>query len=399
MLMPSVSYEEAISDSEMAIICVGTPSREDGSFDLQYIFDAAERIAKNAKNDIIVVQKSTVPVGTGRRIENILKRENPNVKFDVVSCPEFLAEGSAVFDTLNIDRVIVGGDNEHAKQTLLKVIKSIDDLSKTVDLDKLSDFTLLYKKKNEIYNKIPFEERCINIGLESAELIKVTANAFLATKISFANSIARVCDEVGADVTEVMDGVGADHRIGRAFLYAGLGWGGGCFPKDTMGLVYSAHELGVDLPIIKETININLSQVQLVIRKIKSLLKENFENSTITILGLTFKPGTSDVRISPSIKLVNALSRFDLNLKIYDPKGMGSAEKEIGGNVYWAKSIEDALKDTNLVVLATEWPEFVNLNFKKVENLFRTKNVVDARNKWDKDELQKLGFNYIGVGR
>lgn len=293
----------------------------------------------------------------------------------------------------------MGSDSESAKKKIISLFKTVDDLAQNTDITKLDEFSMIYKNRSQTFHETPFEERVLSVSLESAELIKVSANAFLTTKISFANSIARICDAVGADVTEVMDGVGMDHRIGRAFLYAGLGWGGGCFPKDTAGLIYSAEEVGVSFALLKSVVDVNNSQILYVTRKAIDMLNDKIEGKTVTVLGLTFKPGTSDIRISPSIKLIKSLLQNEAKLRVYDPQGMEEAQREIDNGVYFAESIEDALHNTHLAILATEWPEFQNIDFKKVQPLFKSPNLLDARNKWPKEELIKLGYRYQGIGR
>ncbi|MBN2101028.1 UDP-glucose/GDP-mannose dehydrogenase family protein [Candidatus Dojkabacteria bacterium] len=396
-LIPTLSYEKSIPDSEVAIICVGTPSKGDGSVDLSYVYNSTESIARNMKNGTIIVQKSTVPVGTGRRLQKIISRVGK--KGSVVSCPEFLAEGSAVFDSLNMDRFVIGSESEPAKQKVIKLFQSLDDYSRTLDLESFDEFATIYNKKLSKFTDIPFEDRIYSMSLESAELVKVSANSFLTTKISFANSIAKICDKVGADINEVMDGIGADHRIGRAFLYAGLGWGGGCFPKDTAGLVYSAEEQGVDFKLLKSVVDVNNAQILYVVRKAKEMLKGELENKIITVLGLSFKPGTSDIRISPSIKLVKNLTYNHAKIRVYDPKAMENTEQELNNDVYFAKDIEDALRGTELAILATEWPEFIEMDFSSLKKFFKTPNLLDARNRWPKEKVKKLGFSYSGIGR
>ena len=398
-LIPTTSYREAIPESKIAMICVGTPSKGDGSVDLTYINQAVRSIGKHIKDKIIIVQKSTVPVGTGRKLERILKNGISKKNFDIVSCPEFLSEGSAILDTLNINRLVVGGDSERAKNMVIELYKSLDKYSREIDLEKFMQFAGTYKKKIDIFNEIPFEDRILSVSLESAELIKVTANAFLTTKISFANSIARICDEVGADINEVMNGIGMDERIGKSFLHAGLGWGGGCFPKDAAGLIYSSEEVGFDFKLLKAVVDINNSQILYFVRKVQEIFNGKLEGKTITILGLSFKPGTSDVRISPAIKLVNNLARRQAKVKVYDPEAMNEAKTEIFESVYFSNSTGDALKNSDLAILATDWPEFVDLDFKKVKSKFRTPNLLDGRNKWSKEKVTKLGYNYYGIGR
>ncbi|MDD3646981.1 MAG: UDP-glucose/GDP-mannose dehydrogenase family protein [Candidatus Dojkabacteria bacterium] len=398
-LIPTTRYRNAIPYSDIAIICVGTPSKGDGSVDLSYIYSAGISIHQYMKDELVIAQKSTVPVGTGRKLERILRNGNKSKKFNVVSCPEFLAEGSAVFDTLNMDRIVVGGDSEKAKQKMITLLESIDKFSSKINTKELTKYSTVYKNKVIYHNKTPFKDRVISVGLESAELIKVTANAFLTTKISFANSIARICDQTGADILEVMEGVGRDERIGKAFLYAGLGWGGGCFPKDTAGLIYHADEVGFDFKILKAVVDLNNSQVLYVIRKVHKILGADLEGKKISVLGLSFKPGTSDVRISPSIRLVNNLIRKGAKVTVYDPKALQEAKADIDGSVHYANNVDEAVKGSELAILATDWPELVDIDFKKLKKIFKRPNLLDARNKWDKEQAIKFGYKYFGIGR
>jgi UDPglucose 6-dehydrogenase len=403
-LIPTLSYEESIPKSEVALISVGTPSNEDGSVNLKFIFSACESIAKNMKSGLVIVQKSTVPVGTGRKLEEILSISKK--KFNVVSCPEFLAEGSAVFDTLNMDRFVIGGDSPEAKEKVIKLFESLDSLSKKVDLDKLSGFTETYRGKVKIFNKKSFRKRVLSMGLESSELVKVTANGFLATKISFANSIARICDLSGADINEVMDGIGQDDRIGRAFLYAGLGWGGGCFPKDTLGLSRYSKDLGFGFDMLDEAIEINFDQLRYVASQIEKILGKKFIKSKISILGLSFKPGTSDCRMSPAISLIKELiERGAEKISVIDPEATEEAKREMEylgvdiSQIDFEKDLKEVVSDSEIVILATDWPEFVNIDFKKIRKNMKSLNLYDTRNKWDKENLIELGYNYWGIGR
>lgn len=396
-LIPTLSYEESIPESDVVIIAVGTPSNPDGSVDLSFIFSALESIAKNMTKKIIVVQKSTVPVGTGRKIEEFFKSRDKEV--DVVSCPEFLSEGSAVIDSINMDRFIVGGDSDNAKQKIAKLFQGIDELNKELDIEDYLEYASIYKKKHQLFFETPFKDRVIFMDLESAEMVKVTANAFLAMKISFANSIARICDRSGADINQVMDGIGMDHRINRAFLYAGLGWGGGCFPKDTAGLIKFADENGFDFNILKAVVESNSDQINFVTQKAKDILNHNLNGKTIAVLGLAFKPGTSDIRSSLSIKLVQNLLQFNAKLRVIDPKAQEGARSMLGDTVHYGKNIEDTLKDAELIILATEWPEFVELDFSRYRNILKSNKILDARNKLDKKKLVKQGFEYYGIGR
>ena len=245
-LIPTTSYSESIPNSNIVFICVGTPSNEDGSVDLKYVFESVSSIIENANSDLIIVQKSTVPVETARRLEKMIQEKNKkNIKIDVVSAPEFLREASAVFDTLFFDRLVVGARNNEAANKIIEIYKNVDSFSKVINYEKFIDYAFNNTSKKYLDNLPLFEKRILRTKVESAELLKVTANSFLAMKISFANSIARICDETGAISKEVMDGIGMDSRIGRSFLYPGLGYSGGCFPKDVSGMINTANEYNV----------------------------------------------------------------------------------------------------------------------------------------------------------
>ncbi|MBN1331887.1 UDP-glucose/GDP-mannose dehydrogenase family protein [Candidatus Dojkabacteria bacterium] len=396
-LIPTLDYKEAIPNSEIAIISVGTPTNPDGSLDLSYVFSAAESIIKHMQNGLIIVQKSTVPVGTGREIMKMIEKSGK--KASVVSCPEFLSEGSAVFDTFNLDRLVVGSDNKKAMTEVVGLFKSLDQFSKTLDLSKYKEFSEIYKKKTKLNTDIPFEERVLYLGLESAEMVKITANAYLATKISFANSIARICDKVGADSSEVMEGIGRDQRIGRDFLYPGLGWGGGCFPKDTSGLLFLANENGLNFAQLQATISINESQSDYVAAKIQGALNGDLKNRKIGILGLSYKPGTNDTRESPAVKLANKLIKKGAEVTVFDPEAMEEAKSFLAEKIKLADSAKKIFDGSEAVVLATDWPEFLKLNFKDLKSKTKRAVIIDARNKLDKEELKKIGYTYIGIGR
>ncbi len=403
-LIPTNKYDEAIENSEIGLICVGTPEKKDGSFDLSYIFAAVDELLKYADNEFIIVTKSTVPVGTSNKINKIVQLSGKSCP--VLFCPEFLAEGSAVFDTLNIDRFVIGGKEESAKLKLVNLFKSIDEYAKSLDMLQLQGVAKIYKKKLEIHSKTDFKERVINIGLESAELIKVTANAFLTIKISFANAIARICDKTEADINEVMDGVGMDSRIGRDFLYAGLGWGGGCFPKDVSGLISYAKEQGYDFRLLREVDRVNSDQPEYVAEKLRIMLGGTLEEKAVSIWGLSFKPGTSDIRKSQSLKLIKVL--VDKGVKqilAYDPKAIDEAKKSLeryeipAEKIEFMDSIEASVENANALVLATDWPEFMQVDFGSLKSSFKELNVLDARNRLDGDKLREFGYTYEAVGR
>ena len=399
-LIPTLSYKEAISQSEIAMICVGTPTKENMEVDVSYVMDATKEIGKNMKDGMIIIQKSTVPVGTGREMEKLL--QGFNKKFNLVSCPEFLSEGTAVIDTLNVNRFVVGGDNENAKKKVIKLFKTIDDYARTIDLKEYSEYENLFKTKGSGTRNVSFSQKVLSISLESAELIKVTANAFLATKISFANSIARLCDVTGANIDEVMEGIGRDERIGRSFLYAGLGWGGGCFPKDTMGLVSFSKKNNFDFPLLSGAIKTNSEQINYIAKIINKINpnKKHPENCNIAVLGLAFKPGTSDVRISPPIALIKELSKDNKHITVYDPQATEEAKKELKNiPISYADSSIQCCANADIIILATQWPEFVKMDFTKIRDNKKEQFIIDARNSLNRGKLESLGFHYIGIGR
>ncbi len=392
-LIGTVDCEENLPKVDIIFSCVGTPDLPDGSSDLSFVFDVAKIVAQLAKESVIYVQKSTVPVGTGREVIKVVSEENPSLKFSYVSNPEFLSEGSAVYDTFMTDRVVLGSDDMEAIDSVLGLYKSIQDCSSIVNLEDVSDFAHVYRAKQN-GQEGGFKE--VKTSLESAELIKVTSNALLSLKISFANSIALLCDEVGADINEVMDGVGMDKRIGRSFLYAGRGYGGGCFPKDVSGLISVAEKHKVKLPIMEASVGVNEKMPEFIVQKVKRKLGD-LEGQKVALLGLSFKPGTSDVRKSPAIKLAQLFIDEGCFVCAYDPKAMEEAKEVLGDKVVFVSSTEKATTDSDFVCIATEWPEFSEFDFSKCK--INKKLVVDCQNRLDKERLKKEGFEYIGVGR
>ncbi|MEI7603632.1 MAG: UDP-glucose/GDP-mannose dehydrogenase family protein [bacterium] len=393
-LIPTLSYEESIPNSDIVFSCVGTPDNSDGSSNLEYIFSAAESFSKYAKDGAVYVQKSTVPVGTGRKIIKFINEKKHDLEFSYVSNPEFLAEGSAVHDTLFIDRLVVGGDDKNSLEKIKNIFSKIEEQTVNKDFSNIADYATFYKTLSGKRTSVEFNSKVVETDLESAELIKVTANAFLALKISFANSIALLCDKTHADVNNVMNGVGLDDRIGKSFLYAGLGWGGGCFPKDVSGLISIAKIHDVEMPIMEAAVNVNNDMADYVISKIDPNLTEK-----IAVLGLSFKPGTSDVRRSPSIKLVNKLIEKGHKVKVYDPKSMDEAIKELDPQVELTENIDQCVTNTGVIILATEWKEFIDADWKRIKEISKAKIIIDARNRLDKENMKEIGFEYKGVGR
>lgn len=367
----TLDYKKAIPDSKTVFICVGTPPGVNGEADLSNVFKVAENIGKHIKNYTVVVCKSTVPVGTNKKIENLLNQKMgiSSAKFDVASCPEFLREGTALSDTLHPDRTVIGADTKKAQKYLL-------------DLHQ------------------PIAGSRILTSIEAAEMIKYAANAFLATKISFANALAFLCEKVGADVEKVMDGIGIDKRIGRSFLYPGVGYGGSCFPKDVRALIKSAEKHGEDLALLRAVENINQNAVDRFVKKAVGALNGSLKGKTIGILGLSFKPNTDDVREASSIKIIRKLLKINPKLKIraYDPAASKNVYKILPNVIYCQNSYE-AAKDADILLLLTEWNEFKQLDLVKMKRLMRHPAIVDGRNIYNPGKMKVLGFKYIGVGR
>jgi len=383
-LIPTDSYRESIPKSQIIFSCVGTPDNPDGSSNLNYVFAAAEEAASYLAPDSIYVQKSTVPVGTGSRIETLFKEHGKNIQY--VSNPEFLREGTALHDTLFFDRVVVGSRDKAVAARVTEVYRTLEAQAEPIAT--LAGIDIKTHKGEYI-----------TTNLNSAELIKVTANAFLALKISFANSIAKLADTVDADIVEVMNGVGADQRIGRAFLQAGRGYGGGCFPKDVSGLIASGLEHGIDLDIMTAAQAINDSMPGYVIEKLRDRLNGDFEEKRIAVLGLAFKAGTSDVRRSPGIAIANTLKRAGAIVSTYDPQSQKEATVDIINGIDQQETLKAAVHNADAIIIATEWPELLQHPMADYAAMMHGSIIVDAINRLDKIEVEAAGLTYIGVGR
>lgn len=379
-LVATSDYSESVSSADIVFSCVGTPDNPDGSSNLSYIFSAAEEAAKYLKEGAIFVQKSTVPVGTGRKVTELLPE---NVSY--VSNPEFLRESTAIYDTLMFDRVVSGGDDEVANEAVLQLHRTVEDHFE--DISRISGINYTPGHTGSY----------LSTRLESAELIKVTSNAFLALKISFANSIAQLSDAAGADVQEVMSIVGEDQRIGKAFFNAGRGYGGGCFPKDVSGLISSAGGFGVSMPIMEAASSVNTSMPQYVIDRLSDKVA-SLEGSTVAVLGLAFKAGTSDARRSPAIKLANLLAEKGAKVIAYDPQANEEAKPTLNEAVKVVNSQEEALAEASIAVIATDWPEFKAIS-SWAPSVPNVKTLVDAANCLDLNEVRRLDIDYIGIGR
>ena len=367
----SIDIKKNIADADVVFIAVGTPARRgDGHADLSYIYEAAEEIGKNLIGYTVVVTKSTVPVGTGNEIKNIIKKINPKAKFDVVSNPEFLREGNAIEDFMRPDRVVVGYETEKAKEVISKI----------------------YKPLYLIETPILFTD------LKTAELIKYAGNAFLAVKISYINQMADLCEKVGADVHDVSKGIGLDKRIGSKFLHPGPGYGGSCFPKDTQALVKTANDYGSNISIVENVINYNSQRKIDMAEKIISSLGKNYSNKKVSILGLAFKPETDDMRESPCLDIIPKLQEKNIQIAVFDPVAMDEAKKLLK-NIQFADSIEDCLNNSDALVILTEWNEFRSLSPQRLKQYMKGNILIDLRNALNPDSFSGSGFNLIQVGR
>lgn len=368
----TTNMEKAISGSQVIFIAVGTPAsrRGDGYADLTYVYEVAREIAPFLNDYKVIVIKSTVPVGTGRQVARIIKETNPGAQFDMASNPEFLREGEALEDFMKPNRVVIGVDNSRAEEILREVYRPL------------------------FLAEIPF----VMMSIESAELTKYASNAFLATKISFINEISALCEETGANVLDVAQGMGLDTRIGRSFLQAGPGYGGSCFPKDTRALLRMAQEYGVALRIVEAVVEVNEAQKARMVRKIRQALGGSEAGKTLAVLGLTFKPDTDDMREAPSLTILPALIERGATIRAHDPQGMKEAKKLLPDLIY-CSSPYDACDGSDALVLMTEWREYRALDFYKLKKLLREPIFIDLRNVYRRKQMEEAGFIYHSVGR
>ena len=367
----SNDIDQNIKKADIVFIAVGTPSRRgDGHADLTYVYEAAEKIAKNLDGYTVIVNKSTVPVGTGAEVKNIIKKINPDALFDVVSNPEFLREGNAIEDFMRPDRVVVGIETEKAKQLM----------------------SIIYKPLYLIETPILFTD------LNTAELIKYSANAFLAVKISYINQMSDLCEKVGADVHDVAKGIGLDKRIGSKFLHPGPGYGGSCFPKDTLALVQTAKEYDSNLSLVETVVQYNKQRKSDMADKIIEAFNNNCQNKKISILGLSFKPETDDMRDSPSLDIIPILKEKGFVISVFDPVAMDEAKKLLK-NIEFSNNIEECLQDSDGLVILTEWNEFRSLSATRLKKVMKGNILIDLRNSLNPDSFKKSGFNLIQLGR
>ena len=366
----STNLRDSIKKSDIIFLCVGTPTKKDtNGADLSQIFSAAKEISKSINKFKIIITKSTVPVTTGDEIEKILLKKVKRNKFSVVSNPEFLREGEAIRDFIYPDRVVIGSNDKKSK----KILKNL--------------YTPLISKGAKF----------ISTNRRAAELIKYAANAFLATKITFINEIANLCEKIGIDVEDISIGIGLDKRIGSRFLRAGPAYGGSCFPKDTKAIIATADKFKTDLSVIKSVIKSNSLRSKLLLKKVSEILNKKIKNKRICFLGVTFKANTDDMRDSSSLEMIPYLAKNGAKIKYYDPTG---AKKEFSGikNITFSNSISHAIKDSDLVILHTEWNDFKSINFKKISTTKKLK-IYDMRNIFSPNKIEAQGFKYFGIGR
>lgn len=372
----TTSLADILNEQEVVFSAVGTPPDEDGSADLKYVLQVAQTIGEHLNRHLVVVTKSTVPVGTSKKvketIQKALDKRNVNVSFDVASNPEFLKEGNAIKDFMSPDRVVVGVESEKAKQILSRLYKPF----------LLNNFRVLF------------------MDIPSAEMTKYAANSMLATRISFMNDIANLCELVGADVNMVRAGIGSDTRIGRKFLYAGCGYGGSCFPKDVKALIKTAEDNGYNLQVLKAVEEVNKSQKQVLFNKLcKVYGKDNLKGKTIALWGLAFKPDTDDMRDSTALVVINLLLDAGCHIKVYDPIAMNECKRRLGDKITYCKDMYEATLDADALLLLTEWQEFRLPTWDVIKRVMKTPLLIDGRNIFDAKELNEAGFTYYGIGK
>ena len=367
----TTSYRESVPNSQVVFICVGTPPKSDGEADLSYLFAAVEQTAKNLKGYTLIAIKSTIPIGFEDDLEDTVKKY-AKVKFDFAANPEFLRKGTAIEDTLHPDRIVIGTASKKGQKILLQL-------------------------------HAPISGQRIICDIRSAQLIKYASNSLLATKVSFANAIATLCEKTGADVEKVLEGVGADKRIGRSFLYPGVGYGGSCLPKDVLAFIATSRHFDYDFQLLKAVDDINEGQIESFINKVKKALGlkgdiGNLSQVKVAVLGLAFKPNTDDMRDAPSVKIINHLLDLGAQVTAYDPQAMENA-KRILPKIEYAKDVYSAIKDKDVMVVVTEWPQFSQIDLARAKKLLRRPIIIDGRNMFDREKVKESGFSYFGIGR
>ena len=361
---------------DIVFIAVGTPSDENGSADLKYVFEVANTIADNLSNYILIVTKSTVPVGTTHKVKALIRqrldeRGLHNLDFDIASNPEFLKEGAAIDDFMSPDRVVVGVETEKAKELMTRLYRSFV----------LNNFRVIF------------------MDILSSEMTKYASNAMLATRISFMNDIANLCERVGADVNMVRRGMGSDSRIGKSFLYAGCGYGGSCFPKDIRAIIKIGEDVGYEMKLLKAVEAVNNTQKNILFRKFSEYFDGDIRGKLVAVWGLSFKPETDDMRDAPSLTLIRSLLDAGVEVHAYDPAAMDEAKKYLGDSIYYASDIYDAANNADALIVPTEWKEFRLPNWSILKKIMRGSLVVDGRNIYNRNELSSYGFEYRGIGQ
>ncbi len=371
----TTSLESCLDEADVIFSAVGTPPDEDGSADLSYVLEVARTIGRNMKKYVLVVTKSTVPVGTAKKVRTAIQEEldkrGIQIEFDVASNPEFLKEGNAVADFMSPDRVVVGVESERAKELMSKLYKPF----------LLNNFRVIF------------------MDIPSAEMTKYAANSMLATRISFMNDIANLCELVGADVNMVRSGIGSDTRIGRKFLYPGIGYGGSCFPKDVKALIKTAEQNGYQMRVLQAVEEVNEQQKSILFEKLQRHFCSDLHNKTIALWGLAFKPETDDMREAPSLILINKLLNIGCKVRVYDPAAMKECRRRIGDSVCYATDMYDAALDADALMLVTEWKEFRLPSWAVIKKAMRTPVLLDGRNIYEKKEIEELGFTYHCIGK
>lgn len=371
----TTSLVSILDDVEVIFSAVGTPPDEDGSADLQYVLDVARTVGRHMNKYVLLITKSTVPVGTAKLVKNAMEEEltmrGLSIDFDIASNPEFLKEGDAINDFLRPERIVVGVESEKAKTLFEKIYKPF------------------------VLNGHPI----IFTDISSAEMIKYAANSMLATRISFMNDIANLCEIVGADINMVRKGIGSDSRIGSKFLYAGIGYGGSCFPKDVKALIKTADTHGYSLDLLKAVEAINDRQKEVLFNKLSQYYKGNISTKTIAVLGLAFKPNTDDMREAPSLVLIDLLKKAGCNIRVYDPVAMEEAKRRIGNDVHYCHDVYETIEQADALLLVTEWSEFRAINLQKVKELMKHPVIFDGRNIYDAQEMKKNHIHYFAIGR
>ena len=371
----TTSLESCLDEADVIFSAVGTPPDEDGSADLSYVLEVARTIGRNMKKYVLVVTKSTVPVGTAKKVRTAIQEEldkrGIQIEFDVASNPEFLKEGNAVADFMSPDRVVVGVESERAKELMSKLYKPF----------LLNNFRVIF------------------MDIPSAEMTKYATNSMLATRISFMNDIANLCELVGADVNMVRSGIGSDTRIGRKFLYPGIGYGGSCFPKDVKALIKTAEQNGYQMRVLQAVEEVNEQQKSILFEKLQRHFCSDLHNKTIALWGLAFKPETDDMREAPSLILINKLLNIGCKVRVYDPAAMKECRRRIGDSVYYATDMYDAALDADALMLVTEWKEFRLPSWAVIKKAMRTPVLLDGRNIYEKKEIEELGFTYHCIGK